>query len=837
MKEEREISRPLTQLVTLEKFSVDPDNLMNTDPESPTQDPPQRPSRSAAQRTMQPAREWCSSEEETSPERDAESSMDRPQTDGPRRPSGGGADLPGRFTSWATMMLLGLLCLLCRTAHAVDQTATRLSCIPGGIRLDHEAHFPRYHLCAESECVTVEPSARSSHEEHIFSRATTAADYDASVKYEDAGRIRVLSESCEAYDFCQSLDCTLCIELMLNPECSPKTAIAVLGLLLYGIGVMIVALCCTPVLLGSPCVACVWLSTALLRRCLKGVLQFGTWLLRCRRENRARAPRRQRVDSEEEHELLQRSTTTSRRYSSSRAFIVLCALATVPSSAMGCQQVVDLSAVQQRCEAQECHVLQNVMLKINPIAREACLVMTSAGGVVGQVRLSLDEANLRCVKRGLGLHYDGEVKVRTAKRCPRTGSCREGKCLAVETQTHIAELKEANRFPGHTYCSESCGGLGCQCLFPSSGCLFYRTYVKPRSNYSYETFECQEWRPAAQLTIDVQMGEKQTRGRLTLFPNVQETYEGMSFTLTTFSQPYMSVLQSKFIGDGGERVGLLKKEPILNCDTPNTDVRNCTATEKCTCTPAEDDAVCVCEQVELEDNFNVENVLPLRTPSLKMYLATSEQEPRISLLESISMEIFLTVDLKRWQMTAQKAERIKCSVESEELDGCYNCRKGAKTLFTCVADKVGLATVTCERDSFTISCDPEGTRTERRLYYSQARVREECKVSCGEPVEVAGRLKYAGSLLKADWRTLRSTQWNETTVDWPDLGHSLGVLLEHWLWAAATGLAVALGIIISVLVIGPCLPSVGARCVMACWQGCLLFKRRGKTAKAEDKIL
>ncbi|KAK6041268.1 hypothetical protein COOONC_21226 [Cooperia oncophora] len=74
----------------------------------------------------------------------------------------------------------------------------------------------------------------------------------------------------------------------------------------------------------------------------------------------------------------------------------------------------------------------------------------------------------------------------------------------------LPELMEANLFPGVTYCVESCGGPGCGCFYLSSGCLFYRVFMKPESTEIFEIFSCSRWREEVVLHITVTTDKKTT---------------------------------------------------------------------------------------------------------------------------------------------------------------------------------------------------------------------------------------------------------------------------------------------------------------------------------------
>ncbi|PIO54516.1 hypothetical protein TELCIR_24120, partial [Teladorsagia circumcincta] len=81
------------------------------------------------------------------------------------------------------------------------------------------------------------------------------------------------------------------------------------------------------------------------------------------------------------------------------------------------------------------------------------------------------------------------------------GSCINDKCGSINASSLLPELEKGNHFPGNRAFVESCGGLGCDCLIPSSGCLFYRVYMEPVDNEIYEVFHCDRWNEFAEVEL------------------------------------------------------------------------------------------------------------------------------------------------------------------------------------------------------------------------------------------------------------------------------------------------------------------------------------------------
>uniref|UniRef100_A0A8R1IM16 Phlebovirus_G2 domain-containing protein n=1 Tax=Caenorhabditis japonica TaxID=281687 RepID=A0A8R1IM16_CAEJA len=83
-----------------------------------------------------------------------------------------------------------------------------------------------------------------------------------------------------------------------------------------------------------------------------------------------------------------------------------------------------------------------------------------------------------------------------------------------------------NQFVGNTYCTESCGAIGCGCGWFSSGCMFYRIYALPTSSEEVEVFQCLDYQPTAQLQI--------TSTPRTTLPNLFHSALSISAPINTF---------------------------------------------------------------------------------------------------------------------------------------------------------------------------------------------------------------------------------------------------------------------------------------------------------------
>ncbi|KAK6061804.1 hypothetical protein COOONC_00525 [Cooperia oncophora] len=183
----------------------------------------------------------------------------------------------------------------------------------------------------------------------------------------------------------------------------------------------------------------------------------------------------QRRHSNEYVPLVEVNSDSNRKRRTS-TFTWLLAISTIAQTAEGCQQVALVQSYINQCSsmAHNCTSTTTVNAKFNSMQSELCLQVTHDTLQVQLMKITVEEVVLRCQKETLYFTQITETRVQSRKRCPHMGTCRGPKSASISTDSLVEELDVANNFAGLTYCSESCGGWGCFCGFPSSGCLFYR---------------------------------------------------------------------------------------------------------------------------------------------------------------------------------------------------------------------------------------------------------------------------------------------------------------------------------------------------------------------------
>ncbi|CAD6191217.1 unnamed protein product [Caenorhabditis auriculariae] len=611
---------------------------------------------------------------------------------------------------------------------------------------------------------------------------------------------------CEAKPFCKSLDCTLCMDNLANPECSPTLAILGAGIVIYGIISFIYCLFWVPIRFGAPLVCSLrgikWIAT-LIAKGIWSVLKFMTkvvyeTLFRCwKKENR-------------------RSNTRTRMWkdiSTSTTSLLLMALI---AGNQACQEIDVMSHHSKICNGNDCEVQLEEVFHLNPFKREACLQITHDNTTLREVRAEWLNLTLECSKEVLTFTREAEYNVLSVKRCPRMGSCSGEKCSNITRQSLIPELAQVNNFTGITGCSESCGGPGCDCFYLSSGCLFYRIYMKPVNNKIHTLFRCSEWKEKLFVkwtTTEINSYKPaSTSTVLVLRPNIEVLTRHAKITLSSLHTPNVPFTNSWFIQtDQSIATWPQEKWPDLRCrDWLAAENMNCTLIENCRCSPAETIMRCTCKNLNISAHMSsFGNQLPINTPSWTM--KSAKKGPKLYFDSATTTEITLRTT-EKIDVTIIRHED-NCQIETTHVSGCYGCKKGAETMVTCFSEtKQLMGEIKCSETAFTVPCSKTGSTTQIRFYVDQAHFQENCTIQCGgkniNQFEVIGVLKFTGSPLQTVQALLKGEKINLNEITWPDFMHIMEVYQTWIKTTMITLIAILAALAISYIFIIPLLPGL-----------------------------
>uniref|UniRef100_A0A1I7UJG7 Phlebovirus_G2 domain-containing protein n=1 Tax=Caenorhabditis tropicalis TaxID=1561998 RepID=A0A1I7UJG7_9PELO len=416
-----------------------------------------------------------------------------------------------------------------------------------------------------------------------------------------------------------------------------------------------------------------------------------------------------------------------------------------------CDKTVPITHNEISCDNKNnCLIEQTEDIFFTPQMKTVCLQLTSKNQVLAKIKLSVNHNFRRCEKGPILFTKNVTVNVESSKRCHGGGECVDRKCLDIGPNSKLKEFPEANKYPGITYCSTSCGGLWCWCLLPTEGCLFYRTYATPTSEDKFQIYSCDEW--SNKLVFDMIVTVNNSRnsesfvlrqGDIKEFDYNDNKLKIKTTLIDISEESGLSVLGKKFI-QSNEKISLaaISNELFpLECN----EVGKCHYRETCSCQQLEDSAKCTFKVPDLYKLLEDKNHnLPIVTERYHLGI-TNDNVPAIKMKHS-KFHIQLTVN-KNYNLSTTES-KIDCSISSHtSFSGCYNCLKGAVQNITCRAKEPSHAKLSCDNGEFIdiLTCDTNGVVNEIHRKFNSSNPTGVCTVSCGaknNSFKVDGKLVF-----------------------------------------------------------------------------------------------
>ncbi|EYC18264.1 hypothetical protein Y032_0028g1766 [Ancylostoma ceylanicum] len=261
---------------------------------------------------------------------------------------------------------------------------------------------------------------------------------------------------CPPGEICSKISCIFCPEFLGNPHCAPRLAVGIMA-------------ACISLIIAPIAMFCYFVSASTTRR------------------YRLRKPRPMQSNTKpgRSHELQVKRILASHPLGSK--MIVFAAIALfLATNAEACAFSHNINANNTICQktsgSDVCRHIQETTITLSERRPEACFRLRNANRTVGSVEIRLQHVVLSCNPVAIFYTRDVDIITESAKRCHLAGSCNSETCSHIGRATPIPELHDTMAFPGLSRCTASCGGIGCGCLLSMPGCLFSRSFAKPRNN-------------------------------------------------------------------------------------------------------------------------------------------------------------------------------------------------------------------------------------------------------------------------------------------------------------------------------------------------------------------
>ncbi|EYC27487.1 hypothetical protein Y032_0009g755 [Ancylostoma ceylanicum] len=586
---------------------------------------------------------------------------------------------------------------------------------------------------------------------------------------------------CPPGEICSKISCIFCAEFFGNPHCFPQLAVGIMA-------------ACLSLLMAPILMICYFVTSSTKRR----------YRLKQGKDNMT--PR-----GSQGRQLERIFASHPLR---SKMIVFTAIMTCLAAEAEACVFSHNINANNTICHktnsSDNCRQVQETTITLSERRPEACLRLRNANQTVGSMEVRLQHVVLSCNPVVLFYTRDVDIITESAKRCHLAGSCTSQTCSHTRRTTQIPELQDTYDFPGVSRCTTSCGGIGCGCLLPMPGCLFSRTFARPRNTKVYRVFHCPTWEESAMIKIT--HSDAKGKRRTTVVNVISQTtkvLDNINVTLEFVTTPTIPLLSSIFLqavnNDSNSEVALIENDDVfaLRCPTEKStsNVTECIMEDTCSCSPTETDANCQCRNLNITERVSsVESRLPLSSSVL--YL--QDVNGRVQGISHDSVAD-LTIGTSVQYQTDNMVDYMDCDISASPLHGCYNCLSGAEVIFSCFSKQPIMVEVNCERHMFAAVCNSSTSHTAVTIHATVPKFKEACWVQCGPSlhnITLSGILAYHASWIPSNNNKQGNKHANYVDMfNYPNLEHLLDVAVENWKTAVMTIVAVAVFIGVGTLMI------------------------------------
>ncbi|CAJ0595173.1 unnamed protein product [Cylicocyclus nassatus] len=592
---------------------------------------------------------------------------------------------------------------------------------------------------------------------------------------------------CPPRDICDMIKCTVCADLLRNPHCAPNTAVAITAVCAYLMMLLIWFICYTG-LQGKRLL------------CRTSENEMPT-------ENPV-APANDRLS-----ELLGKQSRSLPVQSKMITFVAIatCLVAGVNS----CQYTHTLTSRNTICmrinNTLNCRYTIENRITLSEHRPQACFRIQHDNKTVGSMEIQLQHVVLQCNPVVLFYTRDAEIVTESAKRCHFSGSCSSNTCAHTGQRSYIPELHNTYEFPGYSRCTSSCGSIGCGCLLPLPGCLFSRSYGKPRSETIYQVFHCPTWDESAiiKYTYTSVNGRRETN-IATITAQTTHTQKDANLTLEFVTTPTIPLLSSVFlqaVNTTKAETALVDNDDVfaLRCPTMESS-RNlslCHVEDTCKCYPTDDQANCICKNTNISD---LTTSLDSRLPLSSSFLHLQEAHGRVLGVSHKSI-VDITISTTAEWNTASVVNNEDCDITASPIQGCYNCITGARLTFSCHSPHPTMVEILCTQNTYAAFCDQNTMQTVAILQATTAKYVDKCSLKCGTKsyvFNISGILAYHPHENGVLFTNASEKASYVNVYNYPDIGHIISVALSSWKMLVVATIAIAAALAFTIF----CVPKI-----------------------------
>jgi hypothetical protein len=645
-------------------------------------------------------------------------------------------------------------CILEETYSTVYCETCEIICSSTGFHVMSLISFNNVKVCMEGACQRWKVAFT-----HYFTaprlndlRRHAMRDVEVSFQLEFmGGGIGNVSKTCSGIPFCDTIECTICLEAWTHPLCMRWWQWFLMTVCFY---------------LVSGYLFYVLYFPFLISRALYNIVNY-LYIRTSLQANQTEI----------------RSSVTSRSPSGRPKYILpyLVCLLLIASQTVDAQSFTVSHA--QKCIVSDgvrnCTSFSSNRIILKPVGEEATMEFVSdTGDQIASMSIWMQALELTCLKETAYYTTNVEPSCDSYSSCNFMSHCNCDEDSDGRLQAHNQFYSFKDSF-GDEQCLTMCGAL-CGCRLANWACAYVRHSLIPLNRIVYRVVRCPEWVLSSQVMIRIKStgGMVNIEQPLRLMPGVAETFSDVSVMMISDQKPVQDKIQSCFLMKNQE-IFMSECSPkgILSLGMPGE--IQCETFESAlnvdrTCKVAQgllqkdhttDKVVCTVKQFMLESLK--EKKLPQEFNTISIFKDGDHIIANVTSFGSVQIQ----VDVKNLTILSIEQEAT-CNFIFNKIEGCHSCDLGAKIIIDSMCDKDSVAmTLICkEHPEFSFSAVTKSGKTtlSKTVKTSKGSISDECMMTWGKKQQ---KVSINGSLDKGaevdPYEQFNSTSFstvNETSI-------------------------------------------------------------------------
>lgn len=423
------------------------------------------------------------------------------------------------------------------------------------------------------------------------------------------------------------------------------------------------------------------------------------------------------------------------------------------------------------------------------------------------LEVSIKSFALRCKMETSYYAPDPIIETNSVYRCPQMGECKGSGCVDFKKGSKNTDIDASGSFLGDAYCmdvpTQKVGGACPAALIGLTGCAFAK--VEIRGTRMFEVRTCEDLVPVLVIKVVAHSLSRSsswtqeikiTNSEFTILKDFRFKLINIHYVPVILKECLVQEKNSTYFLASCSRRSDVVKGMVGEIQCPTYQVSESCRFSRDLVTPQEADL-----QLKFDHNY-IKVSEYIKGKKLPQFIGDQQifQDGR-DVFMRVASNGMVTIGIESSKLSYSKLKvEVKCEIYSAEIQGCFNCNKGAKFTVTGKASANGIVvSVDCNSFSTYIVLNEVVAPVDKEVRPSGSANPPRCTFSCGVlKVEVGLEERLINQLeIKTSEHIISYGDIKPLETSWFDQS---GMLLNS-IWAAVTGgwfMKLLLGVIMAV---------------------------------------